>query len=60
MYFVEQIRSDACVDEAGAPAPFEESANLRYFKDVMRRFNLEGSASLLCDEGREVHGLAYE
>jgi len=60
VHFTEQIRSDTCVDEAGAPAPFEESADLRCFTHVMRRFELEESASLVCDEGREGHGLGYE
>jgi len=59
VYFVEHIRSGTCVSDAGTPAPFEESANLRYFRDVMRRFDLEGRASLVCDEGREVHGPGY-
>ena len=60
VFFVEQIQSNTCVNDAGTPTRFEESANLRYFKDVMRRFGLEESASLVCDDGREMHGLAYE
>ncbi len=59
VHFVEQIASDTCVDEAGAPAPFLESANLRYFEHVMRAFDLDRSSSLICDEGRQVHGLSY-
>jgi hypothetical protein len=59
VYFVEQIRSDTCVDDAGAPTAFEQSANLRYFDHVVRWFGMEQTASLICDEGRQVHGLRY-
>jgi hypothetical protein len=58
--FVEQIRSGACVDEAGHPASFQESANLRYFHDVMHAFGLDDRSSLLCDDGREAHGLSLK
>ncbi|MQA89845.1 MAG: hypothetical protein GEU90_06375 [Gemmatimonas sp.] len=50
VFLLEQIDPDACVDVAGAPAPFEESANLAFFRDITRRFGLEGSAALLCGE----------
>jgi len=59
VYFVEQIRSETCVDQTGAPATFEQSANLEYFQRIVRAFGMEGTASLLCDEGDRVHGLAY-
>jgi hypothetical protein len=59
VYFVEQIRSDACVDETGTPAPFERSANLHYFQDIVRRFAMEETTSLVCDEGAKVYGVPY-
>jgi hypothetical protein len=59
VYFVEQIRTDSCVDEAGSPAAFEASANVRYFDDVMREFDLGGVASLLCEEGCHAGGRTY-
>jgi hypothetical protein len=59
VYFVEQIRSDTCVDEAGAPAPFEQSANLRFFTDVVDQFDLRQASSLICDDGAKTCGLSY-
>lgn len=56
VYFVEHIRSSQCVDAEGRPARFEQSANLRYFADVMRTFGLERCSTLLCDDGIG-HGL---
>jgi hypothetical protein len=53
--FVEQIDPAACVDESGAPAAFEQSANLAFFRRVTRRFGLAGSAALVC--GERVEGL---
>ena len=58
-YFVEQIQRDTCVDELGAPTPVETSANLRYFNDIVRRFALEESASLIVDGGPQTFGLPY-
>lgn len=50
--FVEQIGADACVDETGAPADAGISYNRRYFDRVIRRFGLDGSATLVVDDGR--------
>src|ERR1700733_5867493 len=54
--FVEQIRRDCCVDALGRPSTFEESANLRYFRQVTEQFGLAELATLTCDDG-EFHGL---
>ena len=59
VYFVEQIRSDTCVDDAGAPASFEESANLRFFAGIVRTFGFEDVSSLIVDEGPKTHGLPF-
>lgn len=59
VYFLEQIERATCVDETGALAPFEESANLAYFKEVTELFGLSGSAALIYERGEQVHGLAY-
>jgi hypothetical protein len=48
--FVEQIDPAACVDAAGAPAAFEGSENLAFFRRVTRRFGLADSAALVCGE----------
>ena len=57
---VEQIAPRACVDEAGDPAPFEDSVNLAYFRSVVEWSGLAGSAALLYDEGRVTEGLALD
>ena len=60
VHFVEEIQSNGCVDEAGVPAPFEGSANVRFFDGVVRAFGLEGSATLLCDSGARTYGVGYD
>jgi hypothetical protein len=54
--FVEQIRADVCVDAAGRPCAFEDSANREYFRRVTEQFGLSDLAALICDDGA-VHGL---
>jgi hypothetical protein len=60
VYFVEQIQSDTCVDETGAPAPFEQSANRRFFTDVARTFAFDEVSSLVLDNGPQTCGLSYQ
>jgi hypothetical protein len=55
-HFVEQLASANCVDEHGAAADFQGSANLAYFESVVGEFELGDRASLLCDGGREAVG----
>jgi hypothetical protein len=55
--FVEQIDPAACVDAAGAPASFEDSANLATFDRTMEEFGFAGSAALVCPDGPRVHGM---
>jgi len=59
VYFVEQIRLNTCVDETGAPAPFDQSANRRFFADTVRAFDLVHASSLMCDDGLHTEGLSY-
>ena len=54
--FVEQIRRGHCVDALGRPSNFEESANLKYFRQVTEQFGLDDLATLTCDDGA-AHGL---
>jgi hypothetical protein len=58
--FVDRLEPGMCVDEGGEPAPFAESANLRYLAEVMERFGLGDHWSLIYDGGREVAGLDRE
>jgi hypothetical protein len=60
VWFVEEIGEATCVDAAGAPAPFAQSENRRYFDQVVERFGLEGRASLLYEGGREASGVPLE
>ena len=58
--FVDRLEPGMCAGEGGEPAPFAESANLRYLAEVMERFGLGDRWSLLYDGGREVAGLDRE
>jgi hypothetical protein len=60
VYFVEQIQSNTCVDDVGAPAPFERSANLKFFRDTVRAFDLVHASSLIRDDGPHPEGLSYD
>lgn len=59
VYFVEQIGRQTCVDAAGNVTAFENSINVRYFKEVTKQFGLSSSAALVCDKGDEIYGLTY-
>src|SRR4051794_9044617 len=48
VYFVEQIAPAACVDAAGAPAPFADSVNLAWFRSVTRWFGFDDRSALVC------------
>jgi len=51
VFFVEQLRSEHCVDAYGAPAPATRSANRAYFEDVLNRHGFGRRAALICDAG---------
>ncbi|MFN2541779.1 MAG: glycosyltransferase [Chthoniobacterales bacterium] len=57
VYFVEQIAPGNCVDEAGKPTGFEQSANRRFFDAAMEQFDLADRAALIYGDGSEFHGL---
>lgn len=60
VFFVEQIRSAACVDDAGQPTSFETSANVRFFTSTVSRFLSPGRWCLVCDDGPKTCGLPFE
>ena len=60
VYFVEQIRSSHLVDEAGAPAAFEQSANRAFFARTAAQFGLAARSCLICDGGGEASGIRYD
>jgi hypothetical protein len=57
--FVEQIGRESCVDVTGATTAFEQSVNLRYFKQVTEEFGLASSAALVYEDGEQVYGLPH-
>ena len=57
--FLEQLDQAGCVDASGAPAHFEQSASLAYFRQIVEHFDLAGSAALIYDGGAEVWGMPY-
>ena len=60
VYFVEQIRSEDCVDEQGHQSAFETSANLSYFRRIMEEYGFAHCSTLICDEGAKVAGVGLE
>jgi hypothetical protein len=60
VYFMEELASAACVDDAGEPVEFGASASRAYFESVVHDFGLENRAGLLCDGGSQGSGLGVE
>lgn len=60
IFFVEEIQPQTCVDATGTACEFERCVNLTYFKQVVDQFGLAGSAALIYDGGKEVHGPAWQ
>ncbi|MGH9021970.1 MAG: hypothetical protein ACRDV9_02540 [Acidimicrobiia bacterium] len=58
--FLDRLEPEMCVSAGGHPSKIGDSANLRYFLDVMDRFGLADAFSLWCDRGRSVIGLSRE
>jgi hypothetical protein len=59
VHFVEVIGRGACINAAGAPAEFLDSANLTYFRRVMGQFGLAVSATLVFERGEQTAGRSY-
>src|SRR6266540_3192928 len=58
--FLDRLESGTCVDASGCPCSLDESVNLRYLADVMRRFELDGSWALLADRGQRCVGVSRQ
>lgn len=54
--FVDRLEAGMCVDAAGDPCGIDDSVNLAYFLDVMRRFGLADAFSLDFAGGTRVYG----
>jgi hypothetical protein len=48
------------VDAAGAATSFEQSENLRYFKQVTQQFGLADSAAIIYENGEQIHGMGED
>jgi hypothetical protein len=60
VYYVEERSAGECVAENLEPVPLLESANARYFRQIMERFDLGDRAALL-EAGSSAHvGLSRE
>lgn len=57
-YYVEHVEPQRCIDADWKPAPFLDSANVAFFRDVMDRFALSDHAALLEWDGAAHAGLA--
>jgi hypothetical protein len=57
-YYVEHVSPKDCMDENWEPTSFAASANARYFRTLMDRFELTGNAALLEWEGSGHVGLS--
>jgi hypothetical protein len=58
--FVDRLEADMCVDDAGRPAPFRDSVNLRYLAHVMDGFGLGDRWTLRYGGGRDVAGVSSD
>lgn len=58
-YYVEQVNQKNCIDDNWNRTCFEDSANARYFRTLIARFNLAGYAALLEYEGTGYVGLSH-
>ena len=54
--FIDSLQPSMCRDRRGRPSSVEQSENLRYLLEVMRRFNLEDDFALLCEGSTQVIG----
>lgn len=57
VYYVEHLAADQCIDDQWNRVDFNSSANARYFRQIMARFDLTESSSLLEFNGPGCVGL---
>jgi len=49
VWIVEAVKSTGCIDGNWKPTPFEQSANLAYWREITAKFDLTARATLLVD-----------
>jgi hypothetical protein len=52
--FLDEVPPGTLMDAHGQPSSLEDSVNLRYFRDVMERFDLSDSFALFTDGGKTI------
>jgi hypothetical protein len=55
--FLDRLEPDMCRDSAGRACSLEQSENVRYLRDVLRRFGLGERFAIAYDSGRRWFGL---
>ena len=58
-YYVEQLNAEDCIDDSWNQTGFLLSANARYFRTIIDRFDLTGHAALLEHNGPGYIGLSH-
>lgn len=56
VWFLEQIAEDLLADIPGGSNDLEDSRHVRYFRDVTKRFGLEGRSALINEKGGRIVG----
>jgi hypothetical protein len=54
---LDRLEPEMCFDLEGRPCALEDSLNLRFLEEIMKRFDLTDSYALLCDAGARCIGL---
>ncbi len=57
-YYVEHVAADNCFDESWRRTSFAQSANVKFFRDIMHRFGFAERSSLLLEGSSEHVGLS--
>lgn len=58
--FVDRLDADMCIDSNGNNCPPDQSLNISYFREVMEKFDLNDSFSLIYNGGERFIGLSKQ
>ncbi len=58
--FLDSIEAERCLDDVGENCPLDHSLNLSYFLEVMKRFDLDNSFSIIYNGGERFIGLSRQ
>lgn len=59
-YYAEELKREACIDDNWQPVDFEQSANVRFIRALIERFDLGDRAAVLEASGARHVGLSRE